>query len=112
MVATWQPTLYSGPRTRPKQIGLLFEKQFGGACLGRLILDDTGVLDVNFVRVTPRNHWLRVVGLLHALEQTQVVEEGHQLVRLLMAQPVAPSILHKLELRVDALADRCRARLC
>ena len=61
--------------------------------------------------VSPHAHRLCVVGLLHALQQAQVVEEGHELVRLLVAEPVAPAILYELKLGVNALADRHRARL-
>eukprot|EP00966_Prymnesium_polylepis_P326147 7382073-Prymnesium_polylepis.1 len=60
-----------------------------------------GVLQV----VRPGNHWLRVLWHFHALEQAEVVKERHQLVGLLMAEPVAAPILDKLELRVDPLAN-------
>ena len=58
-----------------------------------------------------RDHWLCVVGLLHALQQAQVMEEAYELVSLRVAQLVAPTILDKLELAVDALADRRRTWL-
>ena len=71
------------------------------------VLDDTHVV----VLAVPSDGWLHVIGLVHACEEAEVVEDGHELVCLVVLQLVAPPVLDERELRVDALADRGRGRL-
>ena len=46
---------------------------------------------MRLVRVVTSDGWFIVVGLLHTLEQTQVVEEADQLVGFYMTQAIAPT---------------------
>ena len=86
---------------------LLLEQQLGWSGLALLVLCDARLGDVEVVCVAPCNDRLCVVGLLHVCEQAQVVEDlGYKLVRLIVAEPVAPAILDELELAVDALTER------
>ena len=50
----------------------------------------------------PSDGWLHVIGLVHACEEAEVVEDGHELVCLVVREPVAPPVLDERELRVDA----------
>lgn len=50
------------------------------------------------VFVVPANRWFRVAGLTHPMNQTEVVEDGHQLLRLAMLQLVPALVFHEVEL--------------
>ena len=67
--------------------------------LARFVVRDA-ILDHACVVVLgiPSDRRLHICGLLHACEEAPVVEDGHQLVRLVMLQLVAPRVLDKREL--------------
>ena len=60
---------------------------------------------------SPRDGWLRILGLLHALEQPQIVEEADELIGLVMAEAVAaPVAACRVWVRQRRVRARARAR--
>ena len=55
----------------------LLQEQLGWSGLPLRVLCDTRAVHIHLIRIAPCDHWLRVLWLLHALKQAQIVKETH-----------------------------------